>query len=56
MSLTSEEYDTLNGLIFDALGTIPEEGEEIELADSGLHIKVLVVENRQVEKAIVTRK
>lgn len=52
--LESEEYDTLNGMIFHHLGTIPQEGEELEPEGTGIHIKVLTVENRQVEKAIVT--
>jgi len=52
--LMSEEYDTLNGLIFDVLGTIPQEGEELTIEGVGLHIKVVEIENRQVKTAIVT--
>lgn len=52
--LMSEEYDTLNGLIFDVLGTIPQEGEELTIEEVGLHIKVVEIENRQVKTAIVT--
>ena len=52
--LKDDEYETLNGLIFDVAGTIPEEGEDIELPDAGISIKVLQIENRQIEKAIIT--
>ena len=52
--LVSEEYDTMNGLIFDVLGTIPQEGEELTIEEVGLHIKVVEIENRQVKTAIVT--
>ena len=52
--LMSEEYDTLNGLIFDVLGTSPQEGEELTIEGVGLHIKVVEIENRQVKTAIVT--
>jgi putative hemolysin len=54
VSLLSEEYDTLNGLILDILGTIPREGEVVELTEKQLHIRVVKIENRQVEKAIIT--
>lgn len=53
--LKDEEYETLNGLIFDVAGTIPEEGEDIELPDAGISIKVLRIENRQIEKALIKK-
>ncbi len=51
----SEDYDTLNGLIFSTLGTIPEDGTDIELSVAGLYIKVTEIENHQVEMAIVKK-
>lgn len=48
-----EEYDTLNGLIFHTLETLPEEGTEIE-TDS-LKIKVTEIEDLQVKTAIVSK-
>ena len=53
MPLESEEYDTLNGLIFHHLGTSPEVDAEVEL--DGLHISVTKMHNYQVETAIIRR-
>ncbi len=52
--LESEEYDTLNGLIFHTLGQLPEEGEELETKE--LSIKVTAIENHQVKTAVVKKK
>lgn len=51
--LYCEEYDTLNGLVFHTLGSVPEDGTDIEVEVAGLHIKVTEIENHQVETAIV---
>ena len=53
LPLESEEYDTLNGLIFHHLGTSPEVDSQVEL--EGLHIRVTQIHNYQVEVAVVTR-
>ena len=53
MSLESEEYDTLNGLIFHHLGTSPEVDAEVEL--EGLKISVSKMHNYQVETALVRK-
>ena len=53
LSLESDEYDTLNGLIFHHLGTSPEVDDRVEL--EGLHIQVTQMHNYQVERAIVKR-
>jgi len=53
MPLESEEYDTLNGLIFHHLGTSPEVDAEVEL--DGLHISVTKMHNYQVETAIIRK-
>ena len=53
LPLESEEYDTLNGLIFHHLGTSPEVDDRVEL--EGLHIRVTGIHNYQVESAIVKR-
>lgn len=53
VALPCEEYDTFNGLIFDALGSIPEDGTDIEVDVAGLHVKVTEIVNHQVETAIV---
>lgn len=53
MPLESEEYDTLNGLIFHHLGTSPEEDSKLEL--DGLQIAVTKMHNYQVETAIIRK-
>jgi putative hemolysin len=53
MQLESEEYDTLNGLVFHHLGTSPEVDEVVEL--EGLQITVAKTQNYQVETALVKK-
>ena len=53
MPLESEEYDTLNGLIFHHLGTTPEEDSVVEL--EGLQIAVTKIHNYQVETAVLRK-
>jgi len=53
MSLESEEYDTLNGLIFHHLGTSPEINDQVEL--EGLQITVTELHNYQVETATIRK-
>lgn len=52
-TLPCEEYDTFNGLIFGALGTIPPDGSSIDVETAGLMIKVIEIRDHQVESAIV---
>ena len=51
--LPTDEYETFNGLIFGALGTIPDDGSSVEVETSGLIIKVTQIQDHQVETAIV---
>ncbi len=53
MPLESEEYDTLNGLVFHHLGTSPEVDSVVEL--EGLQIVVTKMHNYQVETAVLTK-
>lgn len=53
ISLPTDEYETFNGLIFDALGTIPEDGTTVEVETAGMTIKVTEIEDHQIETAIV---
>ena len=55
VSLENEDYDTLNGLIFHTLGSIPEDGSDIELQVSGLLIKATDIQNCQIETAVISR-
>ena len=54
VKLSNEEYDTLNGLVFHELGTIPEDGSTIEIDVPGLHIVSNNIVDHQLESAIVT--
>jgi len=53
MPLESEEYDTLNGLVFHHLGTSPEVDSVVTL--EGLEITVTKMHNYQVETAIIRK-
>ena len=53
ISLSSEECDTFNGLIFSALGTIPPDDTTAELETAGLSIKITEIKEHQIQKAIV---
>ncbi len=53
ITISCEEYDTLNGLIFHTLQRIPEPDEVLEF--DMLNIKVLEINEFQVKTAIVTK-
>jgi len=55
VELPNDDFDTLNGLVFSALGAIPEDGSTFDLNAYGLDIHVLEVRDRLVEKAEVRR-
>lgn len=55
ISLPSEDYDTFNGLIFDTLETIPQDGTSVELEVAGLQVNVTEIKEHQIEKAIVCK-
>ena len=50
-----EEFDTFSGLIFDALGTVPRDGEKLELQVGALSIRVVEIKEHQVQLAIVKK-
>lgn len=52
---TDEEYDTLGGLIFSQLTSIPKDGATPEMDCFGLHIKVEEIKERRVEWALVSK-
>lgn len=56
MHLCSEEFDTLNGLIFGTLGRVPVDGDKFMLEIQGLNIQVVKVKNHMVESAMVSKK
>lgn len=53
MSLESEEYETLNGLIFHHLGTTPEVDDKVEL--EGVQIQVTKMDEFVVETALLRK-
>ena len=55
VSLPCEEFDTFSGLIFDALGTVPRDGEKVNLELHGLKIRVVEISEHQVQLAIVKK-
>lgn len=49
-----EENETFSGLVFSALGMIPDEGpQDISLEIAGLKVQLLRVENHQVAEAVI---
>ena len=54
VSLPTEEHDTFNGLIFHALGSVPDDGTDLEMEVFDLNIKVTQIRDHQVETAIVS--
>lgn len=55
ISLPEErEYDTLGGLVFSQLSSIPQEGEEVDIEVYGMHIHTEPIEDHHVEWAMVS--
>ena len=55
VEIRSEEYETLTGLVFQALGAVPPEGSaELCLETQGLRIRVSQVREHQVEQAEIS--
>lgn len=55
ISLPTEEFGTLGGLIFSQLPSIPDDGSQPELNVCGLNVKVEKIEDRRIETALVRR-
>lgn len=53
IGLPINNYDTFNGLIFGALGEIPQDGTTAQIKTSGLLVKVMEVYAHQVKMALV---
>ncbi len=54
--LPCEEYDTFNGLVFHALGSIPQDGTEMSVEVGKLCITDMKIHNHKVESAVITIK
>lgn len=53
--LPEDDYDTLAGLVFGLLGSVPEDGSTPELEEYGLKIKVTEIKDHRLESAIVCK-
>ncbi len=54
LELCSEDYDTFTGFVFDALGTIPDNGEQdIQLELKGMRIHISRILDHQVDLATI---
>ena len=51
--LTSEDYDSIVGLIIDCLDRLPEDGEEVTL-ENGIHLKVQGIDQNRIVKVLMT--
>ncbi len=57
LELATEDYDTFTGMVFDALGAVPADGEQkISLELENIIIHIQEIEAHQIEKATVTVK
>ncbi len=54
VELSDDDFDTFGGLVFAALGQIPEDGATCEVDTDTLHIEVVKVEDHQMDTAYVT--
>lgn len=52
-TLSDKDHDTLSGLIFSKLGTIPSDGEQFEIEIGNLKIHVKEIKDHRVEKMII---
>ena len=50
-----EDYDTIGGMVFSCLHTIPQDGDTLEVEVNGLRIHVKRIEDRRVEEALVEK-
>lgn len=55
IELPNDEFDTLSGLIFSQLSSIPVDGSRPHIVVAGLDIQVEEIEDRRVEWAVVQR-
>jgi putative hemolysin len=53
-SLPVDQYDTFGGYVFSALGRVPPDGEQSEVEDCGLKVRVIRIKDRRLEEALVT--
>lgn len=49
----NEDYDTFGGFVFDAYGSVPDDGENFEIDVDNLRIKTLEIKDHRLIKALV---
>ena len=55
LELESEDHNTLTGLVFETLGSIPADGEQdIRLAVEGMEVHILSIEEHQIARAKIS--
>ena len=52
-TLDSEDYDSIGGIIIEALDRLPEDEEEVML-DNGIHLKVQGIDQNRIKKVLMT--
>ncbi|MEG0156887.1 MAG: hemolysin family protein [Anaerovoracaceae bacterium] len=55
LNLSCDKYDTFAGLIFNALGTIPEDGTALSLKTDDLLIDVVKIKDHRIEETLVSK-
>jgi putative hemolysin len=53
-TLPVDQYDTFAGFVFSVLGRIPPDGEQPEIDECGLKIRVIHIKDRRLEEALVS--
>jgi putative hemolysin len=53
VSLPIDDYETFGGYVFGVNGVVTDDGSSFELDSDGMHIKVLKVSDRKIEKTLV---
>lgn len=53
VKIPEDDYDTFGGFVFDAYGSVPEDGENFEIDVDSMHIKTLEIRDHRLIKALV---
>lgn len=53
VKIPEDDYDTFGGFVFDAYGSVPEDGVNFEIDSGNMHIKTLEIRDHRLIKALV---
>lgn len=56
ISVKDNEHNTFNGYVFNVLGTIPQDGESVDVETENLSINILEIDEHQIKTALVHKK